>query len=147
MSQSNRISRKKKEKPTLPKIGKRKVKSEYEFTIYKQALSFLPKGWAVEYETETIPYIEEKEYRPDFPVTKKDGTKFYIESKGFFPYPDRAKMVAVKAGNPNVDIRFVFYRDNPSQLGRGSKSRPSDWALKNGFKFAIGSVPEEWFEE
>lgn len=55
-------------------------------------------------------------------------------------------MVAVKENHPTIDIRIVFYRDNPSQLGRGSKSRPSDWALKNGFPFAVGSIPREWFD-
>jgi hypothetical protein len=55
-------------------------------------------------------------------------------------------MVAVKEQHPSLDIRFVFYRDNPSQLGRGSKSRPSDWALKNGFIFSIGEVPIDWFK-
>lgn len=145
MSQTNRISRKRKEKPTLPKIGKRKVKSEYEFTIYKELLNAVPRGATVEYETETLEYIETKDYRPDFIITKRDGSKIYVETKGFFPYPDRAKMVAVKTSHPTLDIRILFYRDNPSQLGRGSKSRPSDWALKNGFQFAIGEVPKDWF--
>lgn len=78
-------------------------------------------------------------------ITHKDGSKTYIETKGFFPYQDRAKMLLVKEQHPTLDIRIVFYRDNPSQLGRGSKSRPSDWALKNGFVYAIGEVPKEWF--
>jgi hypothetical protein len=109
-------------------------------------LALLPRGATVEYETEKLTYIEEKQYTPDFIITKKDGSKIYVESKGFFPYPERAKMVAVKAGHPNLDIRIVFYRDNPSQLGRGSKSRPSDWALKNGFPFAIKEIPSDWLE-
>lgn len=109
-------------------------------------MALLPRGSTVEYETEKLTYIEEKQYTPDFIVTRKDGSKIYIESKGFFPYPERAKMVAVKAGHPDLDIRLVFYRDNPSQLGRGSKSRPSDWAVKNGFPFAIKEIPADWLQ-
>jgi hypothetical protein len=55
-------------------------------------------------------------------------------------------MLAVKESHPDIDIRIVFYRDNPSQLGRGSKTRPSDWALKNGFPFSIGSIGKDWFD-
>lgn len=108
-------------------------------------MPLLPRGATLEYESEVLSYIETKDYRPDFIITKKDGSKIYIESKGFFPYPDRAKMVAVKASHPDLDIRIVFYRDNPSQLGRGSKSRPSDWAIKNNFPFAIKEIPRDWF--
>jgi len=56
-------------------------------------------------------------------------------------------MVSIKEQNPDLDIRIVFYRDNPSQLGRGSKTRPSDWAIKYGFPFAVKEIPKEWFIE
>lgn len=99
----------------------------------------------VEYETEKLEYTETKNYIPDFIIEHKDGSKVYVETKGYFPYPDRAKMILIKSQHPELDIRILFYRDNPSQLGRGSKSRPSDWALKNGFPYAIGEVPSDWF--
>ena len=112
---------------------------------YKELLNLTPRGSTVEYETEKLEYTEVKQYTPDFIITKRDGTKIYVESKGYFPYPERAKMLAVKEQHPDLDIRIVYYRDNPSQLGRGSKSRPSDWALKHGFQYAVGSIPKDWF--
>lgn len=113
--------------------------------MYKELLGVVPRGATVEYELEKLEYTETKQYTPDFIITTRDGRKIYVESKGFFPYPDRAKMLAVKEQHPELDIRFVFYQDSASKLGRGSKTRPSDWANKYGFPFAIGSVPNDWF--
>ena len=139
------IARNKKNKDPKPKIGKRVVKSDFEFKVYKNLLNITPRGSTIEYELEKLEYTETKQYTPDFIIHYMDGRKVYIESKGFFPYNERAKMIAVKAQHPDLDIRLVFYRDNPGQLGRGSKTKPSEWATKNGFPFAVGEVPKEWF--
>lgn len=77
-------------------------------------------------------------------ITRKDGSKIYVESKGYFPYPERAKMVAVKEQHPDLDIRFVFYADSPGKLGKGSKVKPSEWAVKYGFPFTIRDIPADW---
>lgn len=76
----------------------------------------------------------------------------YIETKGGGRAWDasvRAKMLAVKQQHPELDIRFVFYSDAPfgSKRKNGSKQKQSEWAIRNGFKFAISTVPEEWFNE
>lgn len=128
------------------KIGKRVVKSDFEWNTYHTLKAHKPKGSEVDYETEKLVYVLEKEYIPDFIITFKDGRKLYIECKGYFKYPDREKMVAVKKANPDLDIRMVFYRDNPGQLGRGSKMKPSEWATKHGFPYAISEIPKDWLE-
>ena len=49
-----------------------------------------------------------------------------IEAKGFFKPSDRRKMLAVKEAHPELDIRFVFMRDNT--LSKSSKTTYSMWA-------------------
>lgn len=99
------------------------------------------------YEDTKLPYVVHRNYIPDFTLINKDRAKIiYIEAKGNFPSTDRAKMVAVKEAHPDLDIRFVFQRDNP--IRKGSKTTYSVWAAKHGFKSHIGEeLPKEWLEE
>ena len=94
-----------------------------------------------------ISYVIEHEYTPDFRVGD-----MLIETKGFFLTDDRRKHVALKKAYPNLDIRFVF--QNPSTPVEGASKRKcgtkltnGEWATKNGFKFAKGTIPNEWLEE
>ncbi len=144
---TNRITKKRKKPQPRNKIGKRVVKSTFEWNTYHTLKAHKPKGSEVEYETEKLKYTIQKEYIPDFIITFEDGTKMYIETKGYFQYPDREKMVAVKEANPDLDIRMVFFSDRPSSLGKNVKMKPSEWAIKYGFPFAIGEIPKEWLFE
>lgn len=97
------------------------------------------------YEDTKLPYVVYKNYIPDFTL-ESPKKLIYIEAKGNFPSTDRAKMVAVKEAHPDLDIRFVFQRDNP--IRKGSKTTYSVWATKHGFKSHIGEeLPKEWLEE
>lgn len=101
---------------------------------------------SVKYETKRLPYLLEKTYIPDFLVVTKDGNReIYIETKGYLRPADRTKMIAVKKANPDLDIRIVFAKDNT--LGRGSKTRYSEWAKKHGFKYSVGAIPKDWFTD
>jgi predicted nuclease of restriction endonuclease-like RecB superfamily len=88
------------------------------------------------YESERIPYLISGHYIPDFIITTPLG-KIYIETKGHFRPEAKRKMVAVKKLNPNLDIRLVFY---------SKKLKDIKWAEKNGFKWAIDTIPEEWLQ-
>ena len=118
-------------------------KSKLEQTVWKQ-LPHKRKDVKLKYEAERLDYVMKKTYIPDFIVELPDGNKFYIEVKGYLRPEDRTKMVAAKAFNPDLDIRMLFAQDNI--LYKGAKSRYSDWAKKNGFQYAIGTVPKEWFK-
>lgn len=96
------------------------------------------------YETFSIPYIQKKTYKPDF-IIRGNKHEIVIEAKGLFDAEDRRKHREVKEQYPEYDIRFVFYRD--SKISKKSKTRYSGWCEKNGFKYAIGSVPDEWIKE
>ena len=130
----------------LPKIGRKRCRSQFEFDIYKQARALTPKE--IGYETSQLDYTIEHTYVPDFDICTKKGTRFIIEAKGLgraFDGPARAKMIAVKKRHPDVDIRIVFMSDRPFR--KGGKMRPSDWATKYGFPFAIKTIPKEWMDE
>lgn len=137
-----------KKKKELPKIGKKNVRSQFEYTIYELINNVLPPYAKVTYETDRLSYTLTKDYVPDFTIEKKDGSLIYIEAKGLgraFDYDSRVKMEMVKQQHPDKDIRIVFMADRP--LRKGSKYRPSDWATKVGYKFAVNEVPADWFTE
>lgn len=121
------------------------MKSSLERSVYKdlQALKGRSK-LKVAYEEDSFPYYLVRKYIPDFSITFKDGRVMYIEAKGWLRSEDRSKMIAVKKANPDLDIRMLFQNDN--KLNKNSKSRYSDWALKNGFPFAFKHVPQEWLQ-
>lgn len=113
--------------------------------LENKILKGLPKtnGVKVEYEKDKLDYVVRRRYSPDLTVTLPNGRKIFIEIKGYLRPEDRTKMIAVKAFNPDADIRIVFGRDN--KLSKKSKTTYSEWAKKNGFQYAIGRVPKEWF--
>lgn len=101
-------------------------------------------GVKFKYESDSIEYIQAHEYTPDF----KLPNGIYVEFKGKFTSMDRKKHQLVRKQHPDLDIRILFMRDN--YLYRGSKTRYSDWCIKNGFTFAIssqGEIPLSWINE
>lgn len=139
------MSRKRKNK--LPKIGRKTVRSNFEYEVYKGIKNSIPKRTTVEYEVDSFRYTTTHDYIPDFSINLGGNKVIYIEAKGLgraFDYASRNKMIAVKEQHPEADIRIVFMSDRPFR--KGGKMRPSDWAKKYGFPFAIGEIPKEWFD-
>lgn len=104
------------------------------------------------YETEKLDYTVTGKYIPDFIIKTRSGNTIYVETKGngrSFDGPSRRKLIAVKDQHPGLDIRIVFYSDGKAGARRkdGTFLRQSDWAVKNGFKYAIKEIPEEWLDE
>ena len=122
-------------------------RSKLEETIWKRAKKRIGrrKFPKLEYETETIPYVLVKKYKPDYVLRFRDGSIRYIEVKGYLRPGDRTKMAAVKKLNPDLDIRLVFAADN--KLNKSSNTKYSDWAKKNGFMYAVGEIPPNWFKK
>lgn len=134
------------------KLDGRTSKNDYEVKIYRSIEDVLPRKASVVYEAEKLPYVVEHDYIPDLIVTKRDGTKIYIEVKGnglSFDTAVKQKMIAIKKQYPELDIRIVFYSDGKCGNKRkdGTFMRQSDWATKYGFKYAIKVIPDEWIEE
>ena len=109
-----------------------KTKNKFEARIYSQ----LKKSKvSFKYESEKIPYVISGHYIPDFVITKKDGDKIYVETKGYLRPEHKRKMVAVKRAHPAMDIRILFY---------AFKAKDIKWAEKCGFIYAIDKIPKEW---
>lgn len=111
----------------------------------KAAESLRKQGAPVVYEKTKIKYTipqSNHTYTPDF-----DLSGWHLECKGLFSSRDRAKLVLVKAQHPKKIIRILFMRDN--YINKGSKTKYSDWARKNGFEYHVsskGEVPKEWLK-
>ena len=104
-------------------------------TFDKQNITYL-------YECQSFTYILESKYTPDFFLP----SGIIFEAKGFFKPSDRRKMLAVKKQHPELDIRFIFQRNNT--LTKRSKTTYGDWCDKHGFPWCIyPHLPPEWFNE
>lgn len=110
--------------------------------LEKSVTKSLPRG-RYKYEDEYLAYVIPHKYLPDFVITKHDGSKIYLEVKGFMRYEDQQKMKAVKFSNPDLDIRFYFPADK--QVHK-SKMKNSEWCEKYGFKYYIGRMPRGWWK-
>lgn len=83
-----------------------------------------------------------KTYLPDFVLPNG----IVIEVKGWFRGADRAKMKAVQAAHPALDIRMVL--DTPHQWTTKAKTETNaGWCDRNGFPWAGKNVPESWIQE
>ena len=95
------------------------------------------------YEPFSLSYIlpaKKRRYTPDWVLPNG----IIIETKGLFKYVDREKHLLVREYHPELDIRFMFMRNN--KLTKTSKKRYSDWCEDNGFLYAIGyEIPKEWW--
>lgn len=109
----------------------KKTRNKFEDRIYRQLKKAKVR---FDYESERIPYILARHYIPDFILLTPLG-KVYIETKGYLRPEDKSKMVAVKKLNPHMDIRILFYAHKPQYI---------KWATKNGFRWAVESIPKEW---
>lgn len=102
------------------------------------------------YECEKIDYLKpakNSKYCPDFVLTKKDGTKLYIETKGRFLTEDRQKWLLIRDQHPDLDMRLVFQNAN-TKIGKTSSTTYAKWADTKGFKWSDkGRIPPEWLAE
>lgn len=111
----------------------KKTRNKFEAEIQRQIRR---KKVVYTYEGETIPYTIAYHYIPDFILYTPLG-KVYVETKGYLRPEDKRKMVAVKRLNPRLDIRILFQKLTISN---------ERWASRNGFRYAEGVIPDEWYK-
>jgi len=96
-----------------------------------------------EYENVKLTYVPKpRTYTPDFYLVEQD---IFIEAKGYLDKSDRVKMQLIKEQHPDLDIRFVF-QNAQNKIYRGSKTTYARWAERYNFRWAEGSIPEEWLK-
>ena len=113
----------------------------------KVAKQIATQGLPLIYEQEKIDYIvpeRKAKYTPDFKIVLRDGTWFYVETKGIFTVADRQKHILIREQHPEIDIRFVFSNSN-TKLYKKSPTSYANWCDKHGFVFADKLIPEQWF--
>jgi len=97
-------------------------RSKFEETIAKVLQGF-------EYEPITIPYVINRNYRPDF-VHAATGT--VVECKGFFRDGDTKKYTSVRDSLPKgQQLVFVLMYPN-KKIRRGAKMTMAEWCDKEG---------------
>ena len=97
-------------------------RSKFEETIAKVLQGF-------EYEPVTIPYVINRNYRPDF-VHAATGT--VVECKGFFREGDTKKYTSVRDSLPKgQQLVFVLMHPN-KKIRRGAKMTMAEWCDKEG---------------
>lgn len=116
-----------------------KFKSKFEEDVFNTVKD---NGYEVEYEPFTLSYLMKGNYYPDFVLPNG----IIVETKGYFDSRSRAKMIAVKKHNPDLDIRMVFMNSR-TKVRKGSKMTYADWCEKYGFPYADGIIPLKWFKE
>lgn len=119
-----------------------KFRSGFEKKVYDEAIG---RGQKLDFESKvsTLNYTRLSTYLPDF--TLSNGV--LVECKGRFTAADRSKMLNVRKQNPGVDIRFVFQRAN-NRLTKSANSKTYiEWCEQHGFKWAQGTIPEEWWND
>nr|WP_042674262.1 hypothetical protein [Methylobacterium sp. B34] len=116
-----------------------RYRSGFEKQIADNTVSATP----VDYEAVTLSYVITHRYKPDFIIRGANGI-IYVEAKGWFKPSDRTKLLAVRAANPDADIRLLFQRPH-NRLTSKSTTTYAAWAEKHGFPWAAGAeIPAEW---
>lgn len=95
------------------------------------------------YEPMRIEYKKTCHYTPDFYLLSNG---IFVEAKGRFTSADRSKHLLLKAQHPELDIRFVFQAPH-NKLNARSKTTYASWCDRHGFKWAEGTIPDEWEKE
>lgn len=101
-----------------------------------------------EYEPESFKWTPKiRTYTPDWRVTRKDGSVFYIEFKGKLDQDTRSKLLGIKKSLPDLDLRLVFEK-HKNKISSRSSTRYYQWAESNGFPWSSleRGIPEEWME-
>jgi len=108
-------------------------RSKFEETIAKVLQGF-------EYEPITIPYVINRNYRPDF-VHAATGT--VVECKGFFRDGDTKKYTSVRDSLPKgQQLVFVLMHPN-KKIRRGAKMTMAEWCDKEGIMwYTIDTLQE-----
>ncbi len=137
-SKTRRNQRHRSHPPRMKMKATSKYRSKFEAGI---AASLEQRSVPFSYEPIVLDYVIQAKYKPDLIL----GNGIVVELKGFFSAQDRRKMLCVKEQHPDLDIRMCF-QNAKDKISRAKKSITyGAWASRHGFKWASGTIPEEWY--
>jgi len=130
----------------------RTYRSKFEVSIAKELTCL---GIKFKYEHKSFSYLDpvpraecsdcnskdvfvRRSYTPDFFL--ENG--IIIEAKGKLDFAARKKLKAIKASNPDLDLKILFMRDQ--KISKGSTTLYSEWAYQHGFDYQVTNVPKRW---
>ena len=101
------------------------------------------RGVSYEYESATIPWVEEHNYTPD--IVLPNG--IHIELKGYLDRDSRRLILAVRKQHPEIDLRLVFMNADTKISKKPSSQTYGQWATRHDVPYENGFIPDEWIEE
>jgi hypothetical protein len=145
---------------TYPTSNGDKCASQYECDVVQ---SLIDRGLPYEYEPVKLEYetnivkglckqcgaegrdvVQRRTYTPDLRLPNG----IIVEVKGKFTAPKRNLMRQLVKSNPDIDLRFIFMRDNFYGGRKGTRRRYTGWAHTQGCVAVVGTeIPAEWFNE
>lgn len=127
----------------IPKTKPRKARNHEWRSESEARVAAALTGTGAVYEAVRFQYPSKvRTYLPDFILPNG----IIIEVKGWFTPADRAKLKAVRAEHPDLDIRLVL--DTPHQWTTKKKTMTNaQWCGINGFPWAEKTVPQAWIDE
>ena len=127
----------------IPKTKKRKAPPSKFRSKSEARIGEALEGTGAAYESVRFQYPGRvRTYLPDFILPNGIA----IEVKGWFTGADRAKLKAVKAEHPDLDVRLVL--DTPHQWTTKKKTMTNaQWCDRYSFPWAAKNVPQEWIDE
>jgi hypothetical protein len=144
-------------------LRKRRVKRPVEKKSYDRSLKGYDSNWEYELHTgilkdwdihtDTVDYIVEHTYHPDF-IKKIKGTTIFLEAKGrFWDHAEHNKYVWVKKALPKkIELVFLFADPAAPMPGAtrrkdGTKRSHAEWAERHGFRwYSVYNIPKEWID-
>lgn len=119
-----------------------KTRSRFEAKILDELREDIP-SIDLHYESNRLGYTVPARQAHYVPDLYWPDQKLVIELKGRFrSAAERQKYIHFRNSNPHIEIRFVLQRANVKLMG--SKTTQEAWLAKNGFTYAVGSVPKDW---
>lgn len=126
------------ERRVINNLRNRKIDYQYEPYALKYTMEVKP-AYCANCGNNVV--LKQRSYTPDVVL----GNGIVIEIKGKFTGEMRTKMLAVRASNPELDIRMLFQSDN--WLTRKKSMRYTDWCERHGFIYHVGeTVPSSWID-
>jgi hypothetical protein len=122
---------------------KHKQEIKFRSKLEEKVADLLSKlGVNYEYESTKIPYTIQHNYNPDFLLPNN----VYLETKGHWDAADRRKILAVKKGNPELDLRMVFQAPY-NKISKKSKTTYAMWCEKHDIPWtSYHNIPLDWLK-